>query len=112
MGQDKNENSNHGLRRVRQGDLKNGQADWGGVDAKKLVNAIQKAASKGGALRFGYTRDGGAYAVGVYAGGEYFTDYIRPGEDIDSYLEGIAESFEEYQPDTSAPPMRRGNKRV
>ena len=40
----------------------------------------------GGAIRFGYTRDGGAYAVGLYYGGETCTEYIRPGEDVEQAL--------------------------
>jgi hypothetical protein len=48
----------------------------------------------GGALRLGYTRDGGAYAVGVYGDGTPFTEYIPPSDDIEVYLKGIIEDYE------------------
>lgn len=110
MGSDKREKPSGGLRRVHQAGVNSETADWGSCDAALLVNAIQKAAKKGGALRFGYTRDGGAYAVGVYAGGDYFTDYIRPSEDIDAYLREIAGAFEEYTPNESEPVKRRAQR--
>lgn len=47
----------------------------------------------GGALRFGYSRDGGAYAVGIYGDGEPYTEFVRPGEDMDSFLEEVCELF-------------------
>lgn len=79
-------------------------ADWESCDAKVIIKVIALAARKGGALRFGYTRDGGAYALGIYAGSNYFTDYIRPGEDIDGYLADLLSSFEDYeQSDGEAP---------
>lgn len=83
-------------------------ADWGGVSPTALVSAISAITHKGGAVRFGYTRDGGAYAVGVYYGGEYFTDYLRPYEDIDGYLDDLRDTFESAQP----APVPHGNKRT
>lgn len=81
-------------------------ADWEACDPNTLVKLIATASKKGGALRFGYTRDGGAYAIGVYAGGDYFTDYVRPSEDIDSYLTDLLSSFDDYEPDEKDPPRR------
>lgn len=82
-------------------------ADWGGVTPDTLIRAISIVSSRGGALRFGYTRDGGAYAVGVYYGGEYFTDYIRPYESIDNYLDDLRSTFESADIVVES----RGNKR-
>lgn len=61
-------------------------ADWQSADANLIAAAIAVVSYRGGALRFGYTRDGGAYAVGIYGDGEYYAEYIRPTEDIDAFL--------------------------
>lgn len=90
---------------------------WSDADAKLVVQAIEAACSTGGCLRFGTTRDGGAYAVGVYDGDEVFTDYTRPEEDIDGYLMDLASYFSdperkpastpEGHQTTKKPPKRR-----
>jgi hypothetical protein len=48
----------------------------------------------GGALRLGYTADGGAYAIGVYGDGpEAYTEYIRPSENLDKVLSELEQTF-------------------
>lgn len=69
-------------------------ADWGSVDGQLLSRAVAAVAKRGGALRLGYTRDGGAYAVGIYGDGEPFTEYIPPNDDLDLYLKGLIEDYE------------------
>jgi hypothetical protein len=64
-------------------------ADWSSANPLIVLQAISTVSARGGALRFGYTRDGGAYALGIYLNGDHFTEYIRPHEDIDRYLETI-----------------------
>lgn len=71
-----------------------GTADWASVDGILLARAIGCVARMGGALRLGYTRDGGAYAVGVYGDGEPFTEYVPPSDDIEAYLKGLIEDYE------------------
>jgi len=78
-------------RRLRRGD--GGVADWDTVDAELIRSAISAAAGVSGALRFGYSRDGGAYAIGVYGDGEPYTEYFRPSEDISGVLREIEELF-------------------
>jgi hypothetical protein len=65
------------------------------ADAATLQRAITIAASTGGALRFGYSRDGGAFAVGVYGDGDPYTDFIGGNEPIDEYLEDYVKLFED-----------------
>jgi hypothetical protein len=43
----------------------------------------------------GYTRDGGAFAIGILDGDEKHTEYVRPSEDIDLYLRDLAEDYAE-----------------
>ncbi len=68
-------------------------ADWVSVDANIIQRAIGSVSAAGGAIQFGYTRDGGAYSVNVYIGGELLKDYIRPSEDVERYLEELSEDI-------------------
>lgn len=70
-------------------------ADWASVDAATIRATVAVVALTGGAIRFGYSRDGGAYAVGIYGDGEPYTIYARPFEDVNGILEDIAEGFRE-----------------
>jgi len=69
-------------------------ADWAGVDGSLVVKAIAAVAANGGALRFGYTRDGGAYSVGFYGDGDPWTEYISPNDDVDGFLKGVIEDYD------------------
>lgn len=69
-------------------------ADFASADPLLLSRAICTLARVGGALRFGYTRDGGAYAIGVYYDGEHDTEYLRPDESLDDYLRGLIEDYD------------------
>ena len=86
-------------------------ADWGSVDAETIRKCVETASKKGGALRLGYTRDGGAYAIGVYAGSNYFTDYVRPSEDVEGYLHDLTISFDDWDGSTETGPEKSGSKR-
>ena len=68
-------------------------ADWTGASGELLKAAIAAIARRGGALRLGYTRDGGAYAIGIYGDGEPFTEYVPPSDDIDEYLQGVIDDY-------------------
>jgi hypothetical protein len=56
-------------------------ADWSKVDADVLRSLICAVTAQGGAVRFGYSRDGGALAVGFLGDGDPYTEWIRPSED-------------------------------
>lgn len=68
-------------------------ADWKEASPDKVAKAIIAVTSHGYAIRFGYTKDGGAFAVGILGDGEPFTEFIRPTEDIDLHLDGISEDY-------------------
>jgi hypothetical protein len=68
-------------------------ADWAGVDPKTIINLISATVSLNGAIRFGYTRDGGAYSVGIYLDDDHETFYFKPSDDIDSDLDSLAEKI-------------------
>lgn len=69
-------------------------ADWESCNHGILAKAIATAALTGGALRFGYSRDGGAYAVGIYGDGDTYTVWCSPSQDLDEFLVDITELFE------------------
>jgi hypothetical protein len=69
-------------------------ADYASANSELLLRAVAAVSAQGGALRFGYTSDGGAYAIGVYGDGEPYTDYVKPSEGIDAYLEDVASAWE------------------
>lgn len=69
-------------------------ADWGSADPKILLRAVETLANRGGALRLGYSRDGGAYAIGIYLSNDRYTEYVRPHEDINYYLQSLVEDFD------------------
>jgi hypothetical protein len=54
--------------------------DYDGTIA--LLQLALGATLVGGAVRIGFTRDGGALALGMYMGEDYATEYIRPSEDL------------------------------
>lgn len=70
------------------------KADWHGVPSDLLQAVIGAVSGAGGAIRFGYTRDGGAYAVGFLGDGDPYTEYLRPSDDISAYLEGVIQDWE------------------
>jgi len=82
-----------------------GVADWTSANGTTVIRAIATAASAGGALRFGYTPDGGAYAVGIYGDGAPYTEYIKPSEDMEEFLEQVIQLFE-----TIADDLKRAQK--
>jgi anti-sigma regulatory factor (Ser/Thr protein kinase) len=69
-------------------------ADWRTSDAIKLREAIGNVTKHGYAILIGYTRQQGAYTIRIVGLEGVDPDYIRPNEDIDLYLEGLALDFE------------------
>lgn len=74
------------------------KADWLSVPSDLLQAAIATVANHGGALRFGYTRDGGAFAVGVLGDGDPYTEYLRPSDDVVQYFEQMIQDWEDSTP--------------
>lgn len=92
MARTKKKGSENGSKRKRKSD---DVADWRGVDTERLAHAIATITIAGGAVRFGYTADGGAYSIGLYGDGEPYTEYVRPAEDIDAYIADLTERWAE-----------------
>jgi hypothetical protein len=88
-----NEQANKANRRKHRGNIN--PADWDGVDAELLRKVIATVAKRGGAIRFGYTRDGGSYAIGILGDGDPYTEYLRPTDDVSAYFEGLIADWED-----------------
>lgn len=78
-------------------------ADWASANSSLVTRAICIAASGGGAIRFGYSQDGGAFAIGIYGDGKPYTEFVAPSENIDDVLEDIIELFEGLADDKASP---------
>lgn len=65
------------------------------LNCPELMYALRAIIGAGGALRVGTTRDGGAWAFGIYGdGGDPYTDYLRPAEGVAEYLADLGDYFE------------------
>lgn len=86
-------------------------ADYSALDAVLLKRAIDAVTGAGCAIRFGYTRDKGAYAVGILGDGEPYTEYLRPTEDADYFFNALSEDFESVAaPIPDASPTKKDSK--
>jgi hypothetical protein len=68
-------------------------ANWAMADPLVLQALISAVTAQGGAVRFGYSRDGGAYSVGILGDGDPYTEWIRPTENLDMVLADIARGW-------------------
>lgn len=68
--------------------------DWGTVEPGDIYRLVELVTSRGGAIRFGYSRDGNAGSIGVYYGEDRDTVYIRPSEGFDAATKPIVDTFE------------------
>lgn len=66
------------------------QVDVDDFPASEFMITLRAAIAVDGALRVGVTRDGGAWAIGVYGLGEPFTEHANSGQ-------MLADLFEELQ---------------
>lgn len=88
------EDANHGRTRPAR-KHSSGSADWAGVDASKFMKLVEQLTNWGCAVRLGKTRDGGAYAIGVYGVDKVpYTEFLPPGEDPVALLEELVDWME------------------
>lgn len=81
-------------RRIRNQSRGSGEtADFGTLDAQKVLAVIATLAGRGCAIQFGYTRDGGAYSFRIVGDGEPYNEYVRPTESVDLYLDSLLLDF-------------------
>jgi len=90
-----NEKKKSTQRRYGGGGVRTTTADWRIIENVALVELIQAACETGGAIRFGVTRDGGAYALGVYGDGpDPYTLYAPTPEEMGDHITHLTDVFE------------------
>lgn len=72
--------------KFRSGQGKDGQADWSNASADVIREVVISITKAGGAIRFGLTRDKGAYSLGIYIGDFRDTEYLGLYGDLDEWL--------------------------
>ncbi len=77
----------------RTGSNTNHRAGWNEARPQLLKDLIASTAIVGAAIRFGTSRDGGAYAIGLYVNGEVTTEWLPCNEDINQLLEELIDYF-------------------
>lgn len=78
----------------RRGRGHNLTADWGVADAKLIHRVVVAVSAMGGAVQFGLTKSQDQLVIRVVGDGEPFNEYLRPTEDVDYWLEGLAQDYE------------------
>lgn len=69
-------------------------ANYAELDGQRVIELIEAIANAGGAVRLGKTRDGGAYAIGIYGDGDQpYTDYLKPSESVVDYLTELVDAL-------------------
>jgi len=68
--------------------------DYADIDAATLVRLICRVAARQGAVRYGYTRDGSAFSVGLYLGEDSKTYYANTIQEMVDLMEYLNASFE------------------
>jgi len=71
-----------------------GVADWSNANPENVMGLVCAVAVEGGAVRLGYTRDGGAYSIGLYLGQDSKTYYCNDAEGIDDFVRELKAEFE------------------
>lgn len=80
------------IRRQRSADR--ATCDYAELPADVLHRVLCAITARGCAVQFGYTRDGGAFAIRIVGDGEPYTEFIKPTEDVNAALVYLAEDFE------------------
>lgn len=83
------------------------RANWAKVEQLAIIDLICAVSHKGGAVRFGYSRDRGAFSLGVYLGDDRDTIWIRPSEDPDAVIRDIITQLEDLPDATQKAPKKR-----
>lgn len=68
-------------------------ADYSAVDPNILLCAIANVTARGCAVQFGLTKEGSTFVIRIVGDGDPYNDYVRPSEDVNSYLEALAADF-------------------
>jgi len=68
---------------------KQGEADWGKASPQWVADVVSKATLAGVVVSFSLSRDGGAYGLQLYMGGEKAQLWFNGDADLDVELEKV-----------------------
>lgn len=88
---DRNIDKKSKKRRYQQSSV--GNADWARVQANALIRCVESVTRTGCAIRLGYSRDGGAYAIGIIGDGDPYTVWAANDEELDIRLGELTQAF-------------------
>jgi hypothetical protein len=74
-------------------DIRRDEFDASLLKAAYVWETLEFVLQEGGALRFGLTRDGGAFALGVYGGDKPTTMYARTEEELEVMFKTVYDAF-------------------
>jgi hypothetical protein len=77
--------------------------DWESVDAHVIRRAVALASLGGGALRLGYSRDGGVFAIGVLGDGEPYTLWCKNVAECEAELRDLSAYYVDNPKPTEQP---------
>ncbi len=69
--------------------------DWGRIDGDVLRSFVEHVTRDDGAAMFGYTRDGGAYSIKVYAGGEPVKYFVHNDAEVYEVMQNVCRTIDE-----------------
>jgi len=67
--------------------------DWGRIEDRLIWTVIQRVTVDDGAILFGYSRDGGAYAITIYGSGDPWKNYHHSDAAVSEFLIELAEAY-------------------
>jgi hypothetical protein len=70
-----------------------GRANYATATPGWIVAAIVAVTEAGGAIQFGYSRDGGVYTIVILMDGDIEKNYVKQSEGIDEFCEQIHTAF-------------------
>lgn len=70
-----------------------GRANYETATAAWILAAIVAVTKEGGAIQFGYSKDGGVYSVVILMDGEIERNYVKQSEGIDEFCEQLYSVF-------------------
>jgi hypothetical protein len=84
-----------GTKRIRQrAEGATGPASFKELGNNALLNTLALVLASGGAMLLGQTRDGGAYLVRAWVGGDQFEDYVTSVDEWNEVLTGLRDAAE------------------
>jgi len=69
--------------------------DWGRIDGDTIRSFVERATRDDGAVMLGYTRDGGAYSVKVYAGGDPIKYFVHSDAELYEVMQDVIRTIDE-----------------